>query len=110
MLGTDAHDAYDACVAEYPVVDDGVTDFSFFFSCACFFYLMHCCGWTFIFFFFFMALCSCVTPVCFIVGGNYRIRIYVVCRIRFTFEWPTTIIDGGDDRYHMCTKKDNKGE
>lgn len=31
MLGTDAHDAYDACVAEYPVVDDGVTDFSFFF-------------------------------------------------------------------------------
>ena len=37
MLGTDAHDAYDACVAEYPVVDDGVTDFSFFFRAPAFF-------------------------------------------------------------------------
>lgn len=37
MLGTDAHDAYDACVTEYPVVDDGVTDFSFFFRAPAFF-------------------------------------------------------------------------
>ena len=110
MLGTDAHDAYDACVAEYPVVDDGVTDFSFFFFVRLLFLLDALLRMDIHLFFFFMALCSCVTPVCFIVGGNYRIRIYVVCRIRFTFEWPTTIIDGSDDRYHMCTKKDNKGE